>query len=57
MDTVRLTPEEQAARRKRSRAIAVMLLAFMALVFGVTLANLRNGAQLPSMRWEGVETP
>lgn len=57
MDTVRLTPEEQAARRKRNRAIALILLAFMALVFVVTMANLRNGGQLPGMRWDGVETP
>jgi hypothetical protein len=57
METVRLTPEEQAARRKRSRAIALILLAFMALVFVVTLANLRNGGQLPGMRWDGVDAP
>ncbi len=57
METVRLTPEEQAARRKRNRAIALILLAFMALLFVITLANLRNGGQLPSMRWEGVESP
>jgi hypothetical protein len=26
-------------------------------VFVVTLANLRNGGQLPGMRWDGVDAP
>jgi cytochrome c-type biogenesis protein CcmE len=43
-DTVILTPEEQRARKRRNLWIALSILAFVALVFLVTLA--RVGASL-----------
>lgn len=39
---MRLTPEELAARKKRNLAIAGALVAFMALVFTVTILNLKR---------------
>ena len=39
---MRLTPEELAARKKRNLAIAGALVAFMALVFVVTILNLKR---------------
>ena len=39
---MRLTPEELAARKKRNLAIAGALVAFMALVFAVTILNLKR---------------
>jgi hypothetical protein len=50
--TIRPTPEEQAARKKRSTAIALALLGLMALIFFVTIASLKQNGQLPSQRWE-----
>ena len=41
METVKLTPEQQQARKRRSRAIAWALVAFFVLVFLVTMAQLR----------------
>ena len=38
----RLTPEELAARKKRNLAIAGALVAFIVLVFGVTILNLKR---------------
>ncbi|RZJ03780.1 MAG: hypothetical protein EON89_10250 [Brevundimonas sp.] len=38
----RLTPEELAARNKRNLAIAGALVAFIILVFGVTVLNLKR---------------
>jgi hypothetical protein len=38
----RLTPEELAARKKRNLAIAGALVAFIVLVFGVTVLNLKR---------------
>lgn len=38
----RLTPEELAARKKRNLAIAGALVAFMVIVFGVTILNLKR---------------
>jgi hypothetical protein len=38
----RLTPEELAARKKRNLAIAGALVAFIILVFGVTVLNLKR---------------
>ena len=40
--TLRLTPEELRARNKRSLAIAGALVAFIILVFGVTVLNLKR---------------
>ncbi|MDQ8029247.1 hypothetical protein [Brevundimonas sp. GCM10030266] len=37
-----LTPEELAARKKRNLAIAGALVAFMVIVFGVTILNLKR---------------
>jgi hypothetical protein len=42
-ETVRLTPEQEKARRRRNLWIAICLLAFMVLVFVVTLARLKAG--------------
>ncbi|MGE0044970.1 MAG: hypothetical protein AB7J28_03350 [Hyphomonadaceae bacterium] len=42
-DTVRLTPEEERARKRRNMWIALSLIAFMALIFIITLAQLRAG--------------
>jgi hypothetical protein len=39
---MRLTPEELAARKKRNLAIAGALVAFMVLVFAVTVLNLKR---------------
>jgi hypothetical protein len=50
--TIRPTEEERAARKRRSRFIALALIGFMALVFLVTIANMRQNAQMPAMRWE-----
>lgn len=41
--TVRLTPEQERARRRRNLWIALSLAAFMALVFAITLAQLGAG--------------
>lgn len=38
----RLTPEELSARKKRNLAIAGALVAFIVLVFGVTVLNLKR---------------
>lgn len=38
----RLTPEELTARKKRNLAIAGVLVAFIVLVFGVTVLNLKR---------------
>ena len=40
IDHKRLTPAEEAARKRRSIFIALALLAFVALVFAVTLAQM-----------------
>lgn len=40
METVKLTPEEEKARKRRNLVIALSLAAFMALVFVITLAKL-----------------
>ena len=39
---MRLTPEQLAARKKRNLAIAGLLVAFIVLVFGVTVLNLKR---------------
>jgi hypothetical protein len=42
-DITPLTPEQAAARKKRNVILAVVLLALMALVFFVTLTQLKAG--------------
>lgn len=42
-DFIRLTPEQERARKRRNMWIAVSLIAFMGLVFIITLAQLRAG--------------
>ncbi len=42
-EVVKLTPEEEAARKKRNVWIALGLFAFMVLVFFVTLAKIKAG--------------
>jgi len=39
-ETVRLTPEQEKARKRRNLWIALSLAGFMALVFFITLAKL-----------------
>jgi hypothetical protein len=39
---MRLTPEQLAARKKRNLAIAAALVAFVVLVFSVTVLNLQR---------------
>lgn len=39
---IQLTPEELKARNKRNLAIAGVLVAFIVLVFGVTVLNLKR---------------
>ncbi|WP_332658099.1 hypothetical protein [Brevundimonas sp.] len=41
----RLTPEQLQARNKRNRAIAGALVAFIVLVFGVTVLNLKRNIE------------
>ena len=41
-ETVVLTPAEQLARKKRNRAIALGLVAFIVLIFGVTVLRLAS---------------
>lgn len=42
MMTLRLTPDEMSARKKRNLAIAGVLVGFIILVFGVTVLNLKR---------------
>jgi hypothetical protein len=39
-DTVILTPEQQAARKRRNAIIAWAILAFVVLVFAITIAKM-----------------
>ena len=41
----RLTPEEMSARNKRNLAIAGALVAFIVLVFAVTVLNLKRNIE------------
>ena len=43
MEFVRLTPEQEKARRRRNWVIALALLGFMTLVFFITLARVGAG--------------
>ena len=43
MDTITLTPEQERARKRRNLMLAVSIAAFMALVFFITMAQLKNG--------------
>jgi hypothetical protein len=45
-ETVKLTPQQEQARKRRNLAIALSIAAFMALVFAITLARL--GATTPA---------
>jgi len=45
-DFVELTPEQQRARSKRNWMLALSILAFVALVFFVTIARLKAGQPL-----------
>ena len=44
MDHVELTPEQVAARKRRNLMLAFSIAAFVALVFLITIAQLKNGA-------------
>ena len=41
-DWVKLTPEQEAARQRRNRAIALGLVAFIALIFVTTMVRLTS---------------
>jgi hypothetical protein len=43
VESVKLTPEQEKARKRRSMWIALALIAFMALVFVITLAQMKAG--------------
>jgi len=43
METVKLTPEQEKARKRRNLVIALGIAAFMALVFVITLTRLQAG--------------
>ncbi|MGE0829849.1 MAG: hypothetical protein AB7O04_10920 [Hyphomonadaceae bacterium] len=42
-ETAKLTPEEEKARKRRNLWIALALVAFIALVFLITITQLRAG--------------
>ncbi|MBL8549215.1 MAG: hypothetical protein JNJ73_04475 [Hyphomonadaceae bacterium] len=42
-DFVRLTPEQERARKRRNLMLALALVGFIALVFIITLAKLKAG--------------
>lgn len=42
IETVKLTPEEEAARKRRNGAIAVGLIVFIALIFVVTVVRMSS---------------
>lgn len=42
-DPIKLTPEEEAARKRRNITLALSIAAFMVLVFIITLAKMREG--------------
>ncbi|MGJ3232809.1 MAG: protoheme IX farnesyltransferase [Oceanicaulis sp.] len=42
IETVKLTPEEEAARKRRNLAIAFGLVAFTALIFVVTVVRMSS---------------
>jgi len=48
-ERIQLTPEEAAARRKRSRWIALALGGFVVLVFLLTMAKVGGGAGVPEV--------
>lgn len=43
METVKLTPEQEKARKRRNLVIALSIAGFMALVFIITLTRLQAG--------------
>jgi len=45
MDTIKLTPEQEKARKRRNLMLALSIAGFMVLVFVITLARL-SGASL-----------
>jgi hypothetical protein len=47
IDSVKLTPAEERARKRRNLMIALGIGAFMALVFAITLAKLHAGTAAP----------
>lgn len=42
IETVKLTPEEEAARKRRARFTALALVSFIALIFIVTVVRLTS---------------
>ena len=47
-----LTPAEANARSKRNLALAIILVAFMGLVFAITIVRLKEGV-VRDQDWEG----
>ncbi|MES1197445.1 MAG: protoheme IX farnesyltransferase [Pseudomonadota bacterium] len=46
-DTVKLTPEQERARRRRNVLIALAVLAFVVLVFFITIVKVQHGGLNP----------
>ncbi len=46
-ETVNLTPEQEKARKRRNVWIAISIFAFAILVFFITIAKIRGGAEIP----------
>ena len=44
---VELTPEQQGARKRRNMIIAFAILAFVALIFAITIAQMAHTGRLP----------
>jgi predicted nucleic acid-binding Zn ribbon protein len=43
LETVKLTPEQEKARKRRNMMIALAILAFVVLVFFISIAQIRAG--------------
>ncbi|MGE0829733.1 MAG: hypothetical protein AB7O04_10325 [Hyphomonadaceae bacterium] len=48
IETVKLTPQEERARKRRSLWIAAALAAFIVLVFLITLAQMQANSPAPA---------
>lgn len=46
-DSVKLTPEEEKARKRRSMLIALTIGAFVVLVFFISMAKIQQGGISP----------
>ncbi len=46
-EPVIITPEEQKARKRRNLWLALSIMAFVLLVFFITIAKIRGGGEIP----------